>query len=123
MRFPSTNKGVWITGVIAGWIISGAISPLYRAVGSGHTQPWWWVTIVLCIVIVSLCALSYYLSLTGLPNLAMGLLTPAGGVFTAIIHDALTEQLAFLPMAWKTFVILVGLSCVGLFMSSLSSRK
>ncbi|MEV7801303.1 hypothetical protein AB0O14_19655 [Microbacterium foliorum] len=118
----SYNKGVWITGVIAGWIISGAISPLYRAVGPGRTQQWWWVTLILFALIIVFYVAPLLMG-ADLLNLVMGLLAPTGGVVTAIIHDSMTEQLASFPMAWTTFIILMGIICVVLFVSSLSSRN
>lgn len=119
----SYSKIMWATALTFGWLVFAVTSPMYRAVGPGRTQWWWWITAILFILIIGLYIAAHLLTYVDLPNLVMGFLAPTGGVVTAIIHDSMTEQLASFPLAWKTFVILIGISCVVLFVSSLSSRN
>lgn len=119
----SYSKIMWATALFFGWLVFIVTSPIYRAVGPGRTQWWWWITAILVVLIIGLYLGGLHLSHADFPNLAMGLLTPTGGVIMAITHDSMTEQLASFPLAWKTFVILMGVGCVGLFVSSLSSRN
>lgn len=57
--------------------------PLYRAVGPGRTHQWWWITAILLVLIVEFYIAVHYFGHADFPNLAIGLLAPAGGVIAA----------------------------------------
>lgn len=119
----SYSKILWVVGLIAGWSIFGATSPLYRAVGPGLTKEWWGITLLLFGLIIGLFILANSFTHTDLPNLVLGLLAPACGVVIAMVYDSMTEHLAFFPLAWKTVGILFVLGCAALGVSALSSRR